>query len=496
MIQRTLAALCCISLTIISCKHDTLVPERPNVSGYPDDIAKILVNKCATAGCHNAASYEGAGGLRMDSWEHLFNGGNNGAAIVPYSIQFSPLLYYINTDPTLGIVAQPTMPKDNPPLTKDEYITIRDWVAKGAPDKSGNVPFAADAATRQKIYITMQPCDQVAVIDAQKKVVMRYIPVGVSAISEVPHYLKTTTDGKYAFVSFSAGTVLQKIETATDQVVDNIQLPPDQMGPGSWNVFALSSDASKAVLSDWRSEGRIVYVDLKTLKINVFPKFTYPHGIAANPSFDTFYITSQYGNAMYKMDKEGFLKKTLSLDGKTPVVSPDPSSSSLNPHEIIMAPDYSKYFISCEYSNEVRVLSRSNDSVIKVIPTGSRPQEFAISLKKPYLFVTCMDDQPTKLGDATFVGSVYVIDYNTLSVVNVIRGNFSSPHGITVDDMNNTVYFASRNINPTGPKPHHTSNCAGANGSYHVYDMTTFQPADKRRFEVLPDPYSADTRFK
>ncbi|WP_276132672.1 c-type cytochrome domain-containing protein [Polluticoccus soli] len=494
MIQRILTAICCLSLTVISCKHEPLIPKQPNGSGYPDEVAKIFVNKCATAGCHNAASYEGAGGLRMDTWEQLFNGGNNGSAIVPYSIEFSPLLYYINTDFNLGIVAQPTMPKDNPPLSKEEYITIRDWVAKGAPDKSGNIPFASDPATRQKIYITMQACDQVAVIDAQKKVVMRYIPVGTSAIAEVPHYLRSTTDGKYAFVSFVAGTTLQKIETSTDKVVEDIQLPTNPSG--SWNVFALSPDASKVLVSDWRASGRLVYIDLLTMKMKVYPGFTYPHGIASNPSFDTFYVTSQYGNAMYKLSLDGFVNKQISLDGKTPVVTPDTSSSMLNPHEILMAPDYSKYFITCERSNEVRVLNRSRDSVIKVIPVGAKPQEFAISRKKPYLFVTCMDDQPTKLGDVTFVGSVYVIDYNTLSVVNVIRGNFSSPHGITVDDVNNTVCFASRNVNPTGPKPHHTSSCTGANGSYHVYDMTTFQPADKRRFEVLPDPYSADARFK
>jgi DNA-binding beta-propeller fold protein YncE len=276
-------------------------------------------------------------------------------------------------------------------------------------------------------------------------------------------------------------------------VIEDIPLPSNPIG--AWNVFALSPDASKVMVSDWRSEGRLVYIDLTTLKTKVYPKFSYPHGIAANPSFDTFYVTSQYGNAMYKLSLDGFLNDLLSMDEHPPVVT-NVSSALLDPHEILMAPDYSKYFITCERSNEVRVMSRANDDLLKVIPVGARPQEFAISRTKPYLFVTCMDDLPTQVGNVTFVGSVYVIDYNTLSVVNVIKGNFSSPHGITVDDQNNTVYFASRNVTPTGPKPHHTSNCNGANGSYHVYDMTTFQPADSRRFEVLPDPYSAATRFR
>jgi hypothetical protein len=108
-----------------------------------------------------------------------------------------------------------------------------------------------------------------------------------------------------------------------------------------------------------------------------------------------------------------------------------------------------------------------------------------------------MEDAPTKVANATFRGSVYVLSTKPpFNVVKVINGNFSSPHAISVDDENNTVYFASRNVAPDGPAPHHTSKCAGANGSYHVYDMATFQPADKRKFEVLPDPYSADVRFK
>src|SRR5690606_13702283 len=127
--------------------------------------------KCATSGCHNAQSFANAGGLRLDSWEHLFNGGNNGAVAIPYNVENSSLLYFLNTDSSFGPIAVPTMPLHQPALSQEEYLAVRDWVAGGAPDKNGNIPFADNPDTRQKIYLTQQGCDLLAVIDGEKKVV-------------------------------------------------------------------------------------------------------------------------------------------------------------------------------------------------------------------------------------------------------------------------------------------------------------------------------------
>ena len=77
-----------------------------------------------------------------------------------------------------------------------------------------------------------------------------------------------------------------------------------------------------------------------------------------------------------------------------------------------------------------------------------------------------------------------------------IDGTFYQPHAIGVDDKNGFVYFVSRNTNPNGPAPHHTSDCGGRNGYYQVYDLNTLEPINKRRYEVTPDPYSIDARFK
>jgi DNA-binding beta-propeller fold protein YncE len=486
--------LCFLPLYFASCKHKSPEPDRGD-GNYPPEIAKIFINKCATSGCHNALSYGGAADLELDTWEHLFNGGSNGAAIVAYDTLNSPLLYFINRDSNAGIIAGNLMPPppDNLPLSKDEYNTIRHWIAMGAPDKNGNIPFASNPDTRQKIYITMQACDMVGVIDAEKKVVMRYIPVGASSSWEIAHCLRVLPDGRYAYVSFTNGGTFQKIETATDKVIESIAMP--DLPPGTWNVFNISPDGTKVMVSDWRDDGRIIFINLLTKqmkKLGPGADLVKPHGIASNPTFDTFYVLSQYGNAFYKMDLDGFLKETISVDNDKPVTSTQ--ISTRDPHEILMAPNYSKYFITCQQSNEVRVISRANDSCIKAISVGAYPQEMAISKKYHYLFVSCMYDDIHTGGDAQFRGTIYVLNYDTYEQVGIIRGNFSNPHGLAVDEGRNLLFFASQNVD--GPAPHHPSYSGGRNGYYNVYNIATLQPVTNRRYEVLPDPYSMDSRFK
>ncbi len=488
MLRRFIYIFLGISLALTACKHDAPVPPASD-GNYPAEVANIIMNKCVT--CHNEANYKASGGLRLDTWAHLFEGGNNGSAIVPYSAEFSPLLYFINTDPSLGTVSEPRMPEgqDAQPLSKDEYTTIANWVKNGAPDKAGNIPFSTDGATRQKVYMTLQGCDLIGVADAQTNVIMRYISVGKEGISDVPHAVRFTEDGKYAYVSLYSGNAIQKIDASTDQVVATEDF---SKAPGQWNVVLPSKDGSKFVASEYIN-GRIAFVDYENTANNrIIPGLTGAHGLAANPTFDTFYVTAQTGNMIYKASKSKLIGP-VSLDNN----APNNQLSSKDPHEILMSPDYSRYFVTCQKSNEVVVMDRATDKPITSIPVGTFPQEFAISKTKPYLFVSCMEDDLHKVGSVTYKGSVYVINYNTYTVVKKITGNFSAVHGITVDDKNNRVYIASRNPEGAdGPTPHHTSTCGGRNGYYNVFDLNTLEPANSKRYEVTPDPYSLDIRFK
>ena len=484
-----------ISVIAVSCVHKPFPPAVENDGNFPPGIARILVGKCAISGCHNASSYTNANNLLLDTWEHLFDGGSSGAAVVPYSPLYSPMLYFVNTDSAKGVVATPTMPlttssRPQAVLTAGEYDQLAAWIAAGAPDKNGNVAFASDAATRQKIYMTQQGCDLMAVIDAQKHVVMRYIPIGMSASIESPHCTRVSSDGMYAYVSFLNGNYVQKIDTKTDQVVGNADV-----GSGSWNILYIAPGDTAVISSNWQSDGSLAFTNSGNMqvesKLGGGFTFEYPHGITSNATYDTFYITAQIGNVIYKINRSASLYKKVSLNGDPPNTSTS-SGTAPNPHEILMLPDHSRYFVTCQTTNEVRVMDARADTAIAVIPVGIYPQEMAISANHPYIFVTCQEDASTIPGAK---GSVYVINYLTLEK-QVLYGDFYQPHGIAVDDAGGTVYIASINSDAGGPAPHHATACTGKAGWYTVYDLNTLRPLNNKRYQVTVFPYSVATRFK
>lgn len=480
--KKRLALLIIGILALNACQHNA----TDYTGQYPDAVRPIFENKCATAGCHNEKSSSYASNLRLDTWQAMFKGSSSGAVVVPYNAANSSLCYFINTDSNLGPVLLPRMPVNQAPLSVSEYTAIKNWIESGAPDKAGNIPFSNQSTTRQKYYLSQQGCDMIAVIDAATQLIMRYIPVGNQANIEVPHCVRFDPQGNYAYVSFTQSPYLQKIDAQHDKLLNELYL-----GTGSWNLLHVSEDGKQGLVSDYSNiNGKVVMVDLEKMTLlGSFEDLASPHGLASNPTFDTFWVTAQYGNTIYRITKKGNIKK-ISIDAH----EPNYNANTLDPHEIIFSPDRSKYFVSCQASNEVRVLDAHSNALLKVIPVGTFPQEFAISLKQPYLFLTCQNELSTLF--PSFVGSVYVINYNTLELVKKIEGPFYELHGISVDDENANVLVASRNIASSGPPPHHTSVCGGRNGYYSFIDLNTLSITNTRRYEATVDPYSSDIRFK
>jgi YVTN family beta-propeller protein len=484
-----------ILVAFYSCRHQAGQTHQVVLDdgGYPDAVNRIVMLHCTTGptggGCHNAVGAENAGGLRMDTWDHLFDGSNHGATVVPYDTVNSSLLYFISPDSSLGPIVLPTMPYtgtnySTTPLTRDEYLTIHDWIAAGAPDKNGNIPFGDNADSRQKIYITQQGSDILSVVDAARHVVMRNIPIGMVNNIESPHCVRVSKDGRFAYVSFLAGDYVQKIDTRTDQVVGSVKLSD---GDASWNVVHLSEDGTKLLATDFL-HGKLMFVNTTSMQVTqtILSNVANPHGIASTPGFDTFFITAQYGNTVFKLYPDGNYK-LVSIDGAPSTYSPNVR----DPHEIMMSPDYSRYFLTCEYSNEIRVMDTHSDTLIATIPVPKKPQDMAISHTKPYLFITCMEAASTTPGA---YGAVVIINYETMQIVKIIYGDFWQPHGVTVDDQAGTFYVAS--TNQTGPSVGHNHTSGGKHGWYNVYSLETLDPLIKRQYETLVLPYSADSRFK
>lgn len=409
-------------------------------------------------------------------------GGNNGSMVIPYNSQLSPLFQFVNTYTDLGLTLKPTMPLNASPLSKEEVTLIKSWIDDGCKSKDGEIPFANNYSGRSKIYMSNQGCDLVAVIDPGTGLIMRYLTVGHNPNEiELPHNLQVSHDGRFWYACFVNGSYLQKYDAATDTLVAEALI-----GTGSWNVIRISEDDQHAFVSDLSSNGKMVKVNLNSMTIESVLSgsgvLSNPHGMAISTHADTVYITSQYGNMVYRYIPSMTSLEKISLEkGAAPVTTPQ----LLDPHEILFSNDASKYYVTCEASNELRVMNRSADTLLKVIPVGKFPLEMVTYHQ--WLFVTCQEDVNPE--NNFFRGSVYVINTETLQTEKIIYGKMFQPHGLTIDIKNEQLYVASRNADPSGPAPHHISNCGGRNGYFTIVNLKNFQITTVSN-EASVDPYS------
>ena len=474
-----------VVLFITSCRYD--VYEAPIVSNYPDGVDVIITGKCATAGCHNTVSSPGAAGLDLSTWEACYKGTNNGAVVIPRRSDFSTMLYFTNTDSTKGLVVQPTMPINGTPLSDAEYQTLKAWIIGGAKSKDGEDMFPVDA-NRKKYYVANQGCDVVSVFDAKKNVVMSMVDVGQNAGAtppESPHNVKVTPDGNYWVTIYLNSDIVQLYSTASDELVKTI--PIGNGIAGGWNTISISKNSKFGYAVDYNG-GRVAIVDFdnnSSQTIGPFPSTGSTinlHGSALNATDDTLYVTYQESSKLVKIPLlDPFNYEDVNLNP----IGPDFSALALKPHEIIFSPDYSKYFVTCQDVNQVRVFDAATDQLIKVIPVGVYPLELAMSEENNLLFVSNMEDV-TFLPDVK--GSVSVIDIINLQEIKKVKVGWQ-PHGMAVDKANNCVIVTNRNFTG-GPAPHHASACAGKNGSLSKIDMITLEKDNSFKPEVSVDPYS------
>jgi DNA-binding beta-propeller fold protein YncE len=481
------AALCAALLLFIpSCMYDKLDPV--NNSGFPRPVWNIMKNNCSVTGCHTTEDNAGAVGLDLSSWEAMFRGGRNNSNVIPYRSDQSILMYSINTFSDFGLQLIPTMPFNKPNLSRDDVMTIKNWIDDGAPNDEGYVKFSENPH-RKKIYIANQGCDLVSVYDAETKLLMRVIDVGRLPSIEIPHYISVSPDGEYWYVVFINSTRMEKYRCSDDVKVGEVDL-----GLPAWHTISISGDSKFAIVVHWDIAGAVARVDLTTFQMTQlyggFGFFHLPHGSAVNQDGSIAYISAQTGNFIYRLDmtdpdNPDILRKVLQ-----PGDFPNEYDNHFNPHQVKFSPDYLTYCVSVEVRNEVRFFNASNDSLLAVVPTCDYPQEMEYSETRPYLFVTSYADA-TEF--APGVGCVTVLNYLTHSFVTNIYSGFQ-PHQLAVDDEHGYALVANRNISTGGPAPHHSATCAGRNGYVTAIDLNTLTIIPGFKAEVSVDPYSVAIR--
>jgi YVTN family beta-propeller protein len=289
-------------------------------------------------------------------------------------------------------------------------------------------------------------------------------------------------DGKYWYVVFLNHNIMQKFRCADDNWVADIPLTPLAAGTGTanaldWNTFVISSDSRRAYCVSWTASGSVSRLDLENNKLIAMQSGLYfPHGIALNKTENALYVASQTGNFITETDTAFSDFNAIVLENAS-----QNYGSSLDPHDMALSPQGNQLLLSCQKSNEVRVLDLQTRQVVKVIPTGLYPQEIIYSPKFHNYYVSCSGD-----GTAANTGSVMVISDGDFSARTLKCG--AQPHGIAADENNNLLYVLSRNVSPNGLLPHHTSICNGRNGFVNFVDLRNFT-ITKRKYELSVDPY-------
>ncbi len=439
-----------------------------------------MVNKCATSGCHNDKSYLAASEYNMTTWQKSFEGSNNGSPIIPYSSKFSSLCSFINTYSDLGLQNTPSMPLSKTPLTHDEVVLIKDWIDAGAPDINGNVMWGDDPL-RKKLYATNQGCGVVTVFDSETQLPIRYIEVGKKGGKDTPHQIRVSPDGKYWYVIFIASNLMEKHRCSDDAFVANIPLTPLAAGTSTdpannatnWNTFIITKDGKRAYCASL--SGFLSAVDLENEKfLNFTAAGSSPHGCALSADESILYVGAQTANYVSAWLTDFSNYNPISLDGASP-------SPTLSIHDIVLSQNGTDLYVTCQGSNDVRILNTLTNSVT-IIPVGVFPQEIVYSKNKKQYFVSCPEDATTFPGSK---GVITRIDEMTNTPTTIKCGY--QPHGVAVDENKNLLYVLSRNILTSGPLPHHSSVC-GRNGFVNFIDLNTFTVLPKK-YEMSSDPY-------
>ncbi len=455
---------------------------------YPTNIHQIITTNCAVTGCHNATSKDAAAGVDLTSWSTMMNGGRNGQVVIPYNASQSTLFLFTNTYEDLGVSVFPTMPLNEPALSKIEMNQLINWIQQGAKNDKKETAFA-DNHERLKYYVLNAVCDEISVIDANSGLIMRSHSPPISEDPGFAEMIRVSSDRQFVYLLFTSGLFV-KFDANSDEYIQQIQLTS-----GLWRSFVLDQNSQKAYLFEWLGNSdnqgaHMASVDLSNMSLEQDPLgdvFYFPYGGAIHASKPMLYVSCFTGNFIYKINTVSHTVDTILLDTTSGIQF---NGASQRPGMIKFFPDDSRYAVVCERSNEVRIYDAITDKFLASIKTGQHPQEIAFSSSMNTMAITCMEDESFDEGKG-YVMLVNTEDYS-------IKANVNSgyqPRAIIADDVNYRYVVANRNADPIGADaPHHYTDCDGNNGYITFIDMFSLKMIENYKLEVSVDPYSMDIK--
>ncbi|WP_337873289.1 hypothetical protein [Ignavibacterium sp.] len=435
------------------------------------EVAEILVNTCATAGCHVGSSP--AGNLATTDYNSLLKGAVNtssghqaefeGEVLIPFNSEKSLLYQMIKGNVT------PASPHQNLNLTDSQKEKIREWIDNGAKNFSGVIPFQNPS---YRIFVCNQSSDVISVADGDNKVVSRIADVSVLSNNiDAPHMVKEF--GEYYYVTLISAGRLLKIRKSDNQIIAFTS------GLEKAGMVHLTSDGSYAFVSRSSTSASIynsVYaVRLSDMSIEQeisLPVTGVPHAIALTPDDSLLFVANLTKDRISKVNAKTF----EFIDDILLPAGTEPMESSCSP-------DGNFLYVSARGTNKVLVIDTRTDSILASIDVGTMPMHIAISPEGNRIYVAIMGNH-----SAGEHGSVDVIvksgnNWNKFTTINDHR--FSMPHGCDLSTDGKYLFISSRNTSGMY-QPKFKVNGEGNNGNLAIIDTETLSVIKVLELEEYP----------
>lgn len=244
LIPATLAALLAAPTSLIATADEAKEARKIN---YKDDVSAIFQSHCNA--CHNNDKKKG--GLVLDGYASLMQGGGSGAVVEPGDPDNSRLYLLVSHQ------EEPNMPPNAPMIPDAEIELIKKWVAAGAPETSGSVVVMKE---KPKLDFQIDP-SQVGKPQGEPA-----MPVGVSTepvvVASRPHAITAMAASPWApLVAIAQHKQVVLYNTQTLRLAAVLPFPE-----GSITTLKFTRDGGLLLAGGGRGgqSGRVVVWDVKT----------------------------------------------------------------------------------------------------------------------------------------------------------------------------------------------------------------------------------------
>lgn len=448
------------AISYIGCDSGSNVAQGEPVS-FSGDIMPIFAKNCNFPGCHNSTDRQA--GIDLTSWEStVVSGSSFGAEIVPYNAKWSHLMQHINrVDTNISPFSEPLMPKilrpftEGMPLSRDNIITIMDWINQGAKNDYGEVAFSN---ITNKAFITNQASDYVAVVDLNNNHLVRLIDVGgrnnQSQPLDAPHVIVADNQGSSFYVSLIAEGYLEKYDAHTYQLTGRVLI-----GSSPAHIV-LTNDGTKGYVSDFTTSGSIKVFDTQTMTVTnsiTEIRMNRPHGLRLSHDGTLLFTATQISEFLYVINtSDNQVENAVQVDPSVPISGT--GTNNFYPYQVAVTPDDKYAYVSCRKSNDVRVFDIQKRVFILNISTGLNPLALEISPDGRWCYV------PNQASN-----SVSVIDLLTNTVVKTISNVGAQPHTVDFTADGHYAYVSCEST--SGGFVHHPATSGKKPGTTAVIDV-------------------------